>query len=278
MSKKLQEIINNAKTIQRSFTEPTSILVTDTKQILVQVKADFDTTDIPVGTLLETMPIGLLKDSLKTGKVNRLEFDPNNEFGLPFIVTWNPIIDNREVVGLLITTTSTEKVEIFRNTANNLVQTVEEMTEITDQLAKVSDVISNNLQNISSDYESVSKIVEDAYQVIKSVQDIANHSKILGLNAAIEAARAGEYGKGFSVVANEIRRMADQSKESATNVIQYLEKVNEAVSKNNMSVQEITVMADEHSATLEEFKGSFDMIGLTAEQFLKFSRITNGVG
>ena len=42
MSKKLQEIINNIKTIQRSFTEPTSILITDTEQILVQVKADFD--------------------------------------------------------------------------------------------------------------------------------------------------------------------------------------------------------------------------------------------
>lgn len=274
MSKKLQEIIDNAETIQRSFTEPTSILVADKKQILLQIKADFDTTNVPVGTLLESMPIAQLKESLRTGKVNRMEFGPENDFGIPFIVTWNPIVENREVVGLLITTTSTEKVEFLRHTANNLIQTVSEMTEITEQLAKVSDVISHNIQHISNDSESIIKIVEDAYQVIKSVQDIANQSKILGLNAAIEAARAGEYGKGFSVVANEIRRMADQSKESAANIIQYLKVVNEAVSKNNLSVQEIAAMAEEHSATLEEFKGSFELIGSTAEQFLQSSQLS----
>ncbi|WP_158583010.1 methyl-accepting chemotaxis protein [Lysinibacillus yapensis] len=274
MSKKLQEIINNVKTIQKSFTEPTSILITDTEQILVQVKAEFDTTNIPVGTLLNTLPNPLLEDSLKTGRVNRLEFGPDNEFGLPFIVTWNPIIDNRKVVGLIITTTSTEKVDFLRSTANNLLKTMGEMTEMTEQLAKVSDVISVNIQNISSDSESIIKMVEDAYQVIKSVQGVANQSKILGLNAAIEAARAGEYGKGFSVVANEIRRMADQSKDSAVNIIRYLEKVNEAVGKNNTSIQEIAAMAEEHSATLEDFRGSFDRIGQAAEGFLKSTQLS----
>lgn len=274
MSNKIQEIINNAEIIQKSFTEPTSLLVTDTKQVLVQVKADFDTTNIPIGMLVETMNSGLLMDTLKKGKVNRKEFGPENSYGLPFIVTYNPIIDNGEVVGSIITTTSTEKVELLRNTAHNLVQTVDEMTAITEELAKVSNIIFNNIQNISGDSETASKIVDDAFQVIKSVQDIANKSKILGLNAAIEAARAGEFGKGFSVVANEIGRMADQSKDSAANIIQHLGKMNEAVSKNNLSVKEIAAMAEEHSATLEEFKQSFDLIGLTAEQILKTSEIS----
>ncbi|HWL12835.1 MAG TPA: hypothetical protein VNQ57_07565 [Ureibacillus sp.] len=128
MSKKLQEIIDNAEIIQRSFTEPTSILVTDKKQILIQVKADFDTTNIPAGTLLETMP-------------------------------------------------------------------------------------------------------------------------------------------------NDIRRMADQSKASTSNIIKYLEKVNEAVNKNNLSIQEIATMAEEQSETLAEFRRSFDVIGLTADQFLKAAEI-----
>lgn len=89
MSKRLQEIIDNAEIIQRSFTEPTSILVTDKKQILIQIKADFDSTNIPVGTLLESMPNNLLNDSIKTGRVNRLEFDADNMFGLPCIMESN---------------------------------------------------------------------------------------------------------------------------------------------------------------------------------------------
>lgn len=134
-------------------------------------------------------------------------------------------------------------------------------------------VIANNIQNFSDVSEAVTKVVENAYQVIKSVQDIANQSKILGLNASIEAARAGEYGKGFSIVANEIRRMADPSKESTSNIIKYLEKVHEAVNKNNLSIQVIATMAEEQSETLAEFRRSFDVISQTADQFLKAAEI-----
>jgi hypothetical protein len=68
MSKKLQGIVDNIETIQRSFSEPTSILVSDTKQILVQLRASFDTINIPVGKKLETFQNLLLMESLKTGK------------------------------------------------------------------------------------------------------------------------------------------------------------------------------------------------------------------
>lgn len=271
MNQKLQGIIDNLETIQRSFSEPTSILVTDTTQILVQVKAEFDTTNIPVGTLLDSMPNPLLAESLRTGKVNRAEFGPDNEFGLPFIVTWNPIIDNHDVVGLLITTTSTEKIDTLRNIASELSVATEEMATTSDQLSDVSRTISKKIQSISADSDHISTMIEDAYQVIKSVQEIANQSKILGLNAAIEAARAGEYGKGFSVVANEIRRMADQSRDSSVSIIEYLDKVNAAINGNSTSIDEIVTMVEEHSARLEEFNTSLDIIAASADKLMKSS-------
>ncbi|MEQ2527090.1 methyl-accepting chemotaxis protein [Bacillaceae bacterium CLA-AA-H227] len=274
MSQKLQAILDSVETIQRSFSEPTSILVTDTKQILVQVRASFDTTNIPAGTRLDSMPPNpLLEESLRTGKVNKAEFGTDNDFGLPFIVTWNPIIDNREVVGLLITTTSTEKIENLRNIASELSVASEEMSATSEQLSNVSHTISEKIQAISSDSENISKMIEDAYQVIKSVQEIANQSKILGLNAAIEAARAGEYGKGFSVVANEIRRMADQSKESSVSIIEYLEKVNAAINGNNSSIHEIVTMVEEHTASLAEFNNSLDLIASSADKLMSSSKL-----
>ena len=89
------------------------------------------------------------------------------------------------------------------------------------------------------------KKIGGAYQVIRSIQNIANHSKILGLNASIEAARAGDYGSGFSNVPKEVGKMADQSKESAVNIIEYLGNVTTAVDKNNNSIQEIGATAEE---------------------------------
>lgn len=274
MSKKLQEIMNNAQTIQRSFTEPTSILVTDTEKILLQLRADFDTVHIPLGTSLDSLPSGVLKEALKTGKVTTMELSANNPFGLPFIIKWNPILENREVVGLLITTTSTEKVEMLRNTANNLLKTVDDLTEITEKLAEVSTGMIQRIENIAEDSEMAAKMIDEAYQVIKSVQDIANKSKILGLNASIEAARAGAFGKGFAVVADEIRHMADQSKEAAANIIRYLKNVNDTINQNHTSIQEVTHMMIDYTAMLEAFRKSFHSIDETAEQFIASTTIS----
>ncbi|TKC13792.1 methyl-accepting chemotaxis protein [Robertmurraya kyonggiensis] len=273
MSQKLQGILDNLETIQRSFAEPTTITVTDTEKIVAQVKAEFDTTNIPIGIPLAKMESPLITDSLKNGKVNRVEFGADQGIGISCIVTFNPIMDNHEVVGLLIITTSTEKIDTLRSVATELSVASEEMAATSEQLSNVSNTISEKIQAISADSENISKMIEDAYQVIKSVQEIANQSKILGLNAAIEAARAGEYGKGFSVVANEIRRMADQSKESSVSIIEYLEKVNAAINGNNSSIHEIVTMVEEHTSSLGEFNNSLDLIAASADKLMSSSKL-----
>jgi methyl-accepting chemotaxis protein len=159
MSQKVQEIINNLELIQQTFTEPTTVVVTDTKQYLVQLPASFDSVKIPPGTPLKEISNPMVEESLKTGKMNRIEVGPE-EFGFLFIATCNPIIENHQVVGLFMTTTSTEKI-----------------AATTEQVAKVSDVILERIQEISGDSESITKSIEDAYRVIKSIQDIANQSK-----------------------------------------------------------------------------------------------------
>lgn len=272
MSKKLQEIINNAETIQRSFTEPTTVTITDNEKYLVHLPAEFDTAKIPAGMPIKELTAPLLEDSLKTGKVNRMRVGPE-ALGFPFIVTWNPIIEEGNVVGLLITTTSTEQIDKLRKMSRELVSTVENMAQSTEQIAEVSNVISEQIQEISSDSDTITQTIENAYELIKAIQNVANQSNILGLNASIEAARAGEYGKGFSVVANEIRRLAEQSKQSSTNIINYLDHVNEAMNGNNRSIQEISSTFEEHSANIQELHSSFSVIKTTAEELMKAGKV-----
>ena len=103
---------------------------------------------------------------------------------------------------------------------NNIHTTFNETTEIMKNMAKHS----NEIQNITS-----------------LITDISDQTNLLALNAAIEAARAGEYGKGFAVVAEEVRKLAEQSKNSASEIESMVQLIQVA---SNSAVKAITTGGD----------------------------------
>ena len=66
--------------------------------------------------------------------------------------------------------------------------------------------------------ERIQKVTGEIFQAVQVIQEIANQTNLLSLNAAIEAAKAGEHGRGFSVVAEEVRKLAERSAEAAKDI------------------------------------------------------------
>jgi len=105
------------------------------------------------------------------------------------------------------------------------------------------------------------KVVEEIASMTERISEIADQTNLLALNAAIEAARAGEHGRGFAVVADEVRKLAEYSNETAGNIQQVIHRVQQAVSKLTQNAGDILEFID------TKVTPDYDMLQETGEQY-----------
>jgi methyl-accepting chemotaxis protein len=121
------------------------------------------------------------------------------------------------------------QISVINNTSNIVKDELKEILYSTDNIYNISDIL------LDSTKASI-KYIEETDTIIQYVNKIANQTKILGINATIEAARAGQYGKGFSVVANEVQKLANNSEEFAKEINEILMKITQEIKKINEEV------------------------------------------
>ncbi len=122
------------------------------------------------------------------------------------------------------------------DTSLNLVREgITSIGDIIEQINSLNEVVERSSKNIE-ELENLSKMIEGFTQVISG---IANKTNILSLNASIEAARAGDQGRGFSVVAGEVRNLAAQTAKSSKEIADTIVKVQEFISNTVQSMNQI---------------------------------------
>ena len=123
----------------------------------------------------------------------------------------------------------------------NMSENLTSISETVEHLASSAMKIHENEQNLYNNINSVSETLKKINEITEFISSVANQSNMLGLNAAIEASRAGEMGKGFSVVANEIRKLATQSKETVPKIKVLTEEIKNKIDEvNEKSRQSLT--------------------------------------
>lgn len=136
---------------------------------------------------------------------------------------------------------------VSQRLSNNFMQATASIEELTAS----SYNISSQQEELNSEINQVVEVTEQINHILKSIQGIANQTKMLGLNASIEASRVGEIGRGFSVVANEIRNLAEKSKETAQGISNLVTNIQDSVN-GTVKNSEITLETTREQAKAVE--------------------------
>lgn len=192
--------------------------------------------------------------------------------GAPMTATSMPIIDeNGEVIGAFATVKNIGDREELHDIIKVLANSLSEMSKTTTQISSSAEKIAYSADDIISYVNNTITKTNETDEVVRFVQQVAKQTNLLGLNASIEAARAGDAGKGFQVVAEEIRKLAVSSNQSVDKIASVLKEIQSSVTKIHQMASDNGLLTQDQAAGTEEITAEINELSVLAEKLNKFA-------
>jgi methyl-accepting chemotaxis protein len=223
----------------------------------------------------EIFPAGTITDqAIVTGKhANALVGSAESKFGFAYNPAAIPLRDSRnQIIGAMGITSPAANQEKLIELAQQMLESSDTTNKAGEEVAKMASGLAASASDLSKNAVETQNGLGTMKEVINIIKQIAEQTNLLALNASIESARAGEAGRGFSVVAKEVGKLAYNSRSSVNDINKKLTAISQSVEMMVTQVQQLSMFTEQQAALTEEISSSIHNIKSYSKDIQQITR------
>ncbi|RRJ67909.1 chemotaxis protein [Paenibacillus oralis] len=196
---------------------------------------------------------------------------PAEHYGFEFTGTALPIHDEQGAVIGGLAVQIRRQSELLR-LADHIEVALNQVNETMEKAVGRSNTMAELNRQLLTLSQQAGKDVEKTDKVVSIVQNVADQSNLLSLNAAIEAAHAGDKGKGFGIVADEVRKLSRETLDSTRDIRQTLQAIKEMTRRIGDAIGEVSSISQEQALSTKQISDFIEEVREMAVQLNEYAR------
>jgi methyl-accepting chemotaxis protein len=218
-------------------------------------------------------PGGLITKALESGQVESGTM-PKDTYGVAFKASVIPIKGKKNnIIGTLNIAINLKNQDALLEVSDTIQSSSEQLSASSQEIASSAQDLLNKILEVQNYTNEIINQINNTNKILDFINEVSQNTKLLGLNAAIEAARAGEYGRSFSVVANEIRKMSKKSADSVTNIKKILSSIDAVAASLQQKVNETTDISNSQASSTEQIAASAEELSACTANISEIAKI-----